>query len=216
MRLGGAEVRFTSVADGDFSDSARPNERAGAQRNVVDRVWKTVHQVHGSTVVTVDPSTDLDGVDADALVTTDPRVAVAVRTADCAPIALAADGVVGVAHGGWRGLMAGVVGETVTAMRRAGAGGIVAALGPCIHPECYEFSESDLVRIEERFGAQVRGVTSRGTAALDVPAVVRAALSAEGVELIHDEGICTACSSTHWSHRSRGDSERQATVAWLP
>lgn len=214
MRLAGAEVRFTKAADGDFSDAADAMSRAAAQRAIVDRPWKTVHQVHGDGVVVARTATPA-GLDADALVTTDRAIALAVRTADCAPVALAADGVVGVVHAGWRGLMSKVVERAVEQMRELGANDVVAALGPCIHPECYEFGAATLDEVAALLGEVVRGTSSRGTPALDVPRAVRAALAGAGVDLVHDEGVCTACSSAHWSHRARADAERQATVIWL-
>ena len=216
MRLGAAEVRFTTVDDGDFSDGALAGSRAAAQRSVVDLPWKTVHQVHGVAVAVVDRTTDTAGIDADALLTSDSGVALAVRTADCAPVALASDGVVAVAHAGWQGLSAGVLEETAAAMRARSGGRVIAALGPCIHPECYEFSPNDLDSLASHFGDSVRGVTAEGRPALDVPAAVRAALAAADVELVHDENVCTACSESHWSHRARRDGQRQATVVWLP
>lgn len=215
MRLAGAEVRFTKVADGDFSDAADAVSRAAAQRAIVDRPWKTVHQVHGDVVVVADAATPA-GLDADALVTTDRSIALAVRTADCAPVALAADGVVGVVHAGWRGLMSKVIERAVAQMRALGAEEVVAALGPCIHPECYEFGRAELDEVAGVFGDVVRATSAEGTPALDVPRAVSSALASAGVDLVHDAGICTACSSDHWSHRARGEAQRQATVIWLP
>jgi hypothetical protein len=217
LRLGPAEVRFTSRAEGDFGVHAIA-ERGARQLAVVDRPWKTARQVHGTRTVTVDATTDTVG-DADALVTTDPTVAVAVRTADCAPIALASDagaGVAAIVHAGWRGLLSGVVGEAVETMRSLGSTSVIGALGPCIRPECYEFGETDLDAIAATFGDGVRGVTTGGTPALDVPQAVRAALEMAGVELAYDAGACTACDASRWwSHRARGDAERQASVVWL-
>jgi copper oxidase (laccase) domain-containing protein len=83
-------------------------------------------------------------------------------------------------------------------------------LGPCIHAECYEFGPEDLDRVASRLGEGVRGTTSWGAPALDVPAAVRASL-AEVVDL----DVCTACSAEHWSHRARGEKERQVVVAWM-
>ena len=101
-------MRFTARADGDFGIGAA-DSRDGRMRAVVDRPWQTARQVHGSRVVVVDRTTERCG-DADALVTTDPTIALAVRTADCAAIALASDeGVVAITHAGWRGLVAGVI-----------------------------------------------------------------------------------------------------------
>ena len=167
-----------------------------------------MRQVHGAEVVVVDRPGHHG--DADAIVTATPGLRIAVRVADCAPIALLADGVVGVVHAGWRGIAAGVIPAALDAMRSLGATEIRAVLGPCIHAECYEFGAAELDAIAAQLGDDVRGVTSWGTPALDVVAAVRASLPG-----VVDESVCTACSSRHWSHRARGDVERQAVVAWL-
>jgi copper oxidase (laccase) domain-containing protein len=148
--------------------------------------------------------------DADAIVTTTPGLPIAVRVADCAPIALLADGVVGVVHAGWRGIVAGVIPAALDAMRSLGATDIHAVLGPCIHAECYEFAGPELDELAARYGESVRGTTSWGTPALDVPAAVRAQLPD-----VRDESVCTACSPDHWSFRKDGAAERIAVVAWL-
>ena len=161
------------------------------------------------------------GEAADALVTANPDVALMVRTADCAPIALAAaEGVVGVAHGGWKGLLSGVLAATTAAMRELGATKIEVALGPCIHPCCYQFSDADLDQVVEVLGQAVRGRDRDGNPALDLPAVVRAAAEQAGGELVFVDERCTGCAQAEgsplfWSHRVRRDPERQGVVAWL-
>jgi hypothetical protein len=185
--------RFTTRADGDARGRAE---------------WATVSQVHGRTVVVADRPGHLG--EADAIVTATPGVPIAVRVADCAPVALVADGVVGVVHAGWRGILAGVIPAAMDVMRSLGATEITAVLGPCIHAECYEFDGPELDQLAARLGDTVRGTTSWGTPALDVPAAVRAQLPD-----VVDRSVCTACSADHWSHRARGDVERQAVVAWI-
>ena len=170
--------------------------------------------MHGARVVTVMQPGEHVGEEADAAVTAVPGAVLAVQVADCAPVALVADGVLGVAHAGWRGLAAGVLPATVDAMRSLGAGHISATIGPCIRPGCYEFGAADLDAVAATLGEHVRGRTSSGAPALDVPAAVRASLAAAGVDDVTDVGTCTACSPDHWSHRSAGDPERQAVVAW--
>ena len=215
-RLGPAEVRFTGRAEGDLSANAGA-ARDARQLAIVDRAWRTAKQVHGARVVVVDEHTASGSIgEADALVTTDPAVALAVRIADCAPVAFAGGGVAAIAHAGWRGLLEGVLANTVATMRELGAPSVEAALGPCVHAECYEFGADDLDAIAERFGASVRSETSTGAPALDVPAAVRAALAAVDVDLVEDASICTACDAgSYWSHRARGEVERQAGVVWL-
>lgn len=217
------EVFFTGRDDGDFGPGAGPGGAGSPlqerQRTVVDRPWVTVRQVHGRRAVVVeDGVTDLGDTEADALVTTSRDVALAVKTADCAPVAFASTGgVVAVAHAGWRGLTDGVLAETVEAMRGLGATEIEAAVGPCIGPECYEFDDADLDVVAARLGDEVRATTGAGRPALDVRAAVRGALQALRVGLVFESSSCTACdgSGPRWfSHRARGEAQRQATVVW--
>jgi YfiH family protein len=211
-------VRFTGVAEGDMADPTGTDPTVERRRrSVVDRPWFWLHQVHGAAVVVVGSPQDETGQPADASVTAVPGMALAVMTADCAPVAFASpEGVIGVAHAGWRGLVAGVIEETVAAMRRTGAHSVVAALGPCIHAECYSFGAEDLDVAEERLGPGVRGVTSNGQPSLDIPAAVRIALGRADAALVADVDICTACSAGYWSWRARRDQARQATVVWEP
>jgi YfiH family protein len=183
---------------------------------VTERPVSWVDQVHGSRVVVVERPGDATGVAADALVTTNPGAALAVVGADCATVALASpEGVVGAAHAGWRGLLEGVLENTVEAMRQLGATTVEAALGPCIHAECYEFGADRLDEVADRLGASVRGTTAWGAPALDVPAATAAALARAGASLVHDEDVCTACAAEHcFSARARGESDRQALVVW--
>jgi YfiH family protein len=173
--------------------------------------WTWLRQVHGARVVTVTRPGEHAGEEADAAVTAVPGCTLAVQVADCAPIALTADGVLGVVHAGWRGLVAGVVPAAVEAMRGLGAGEIRARVGPCIGPACYEFGPDDLDRVAAVLGDEVRHDTGH----LDVPAAVRAALAAAGVTDLEQDPTCTACSDRHWSFRARADVERQAVVAWM-
>ncbi len=117
--------------------------------------------------------------------------ALALLGADCALVALSSpEGVRGAAHAGWRGLAAGVIEETVSEMRRAGAGEIEAVTSPAIHPECYAFSPSDLDALVALLGEEVRGHTAGGEPALDLPRGVAGALRRAGVR---DLGALAGC-----------------------
>lgn len=190
-------------------------EVAARRRALVDLPWTWLRQVHGADVVHVRTPGDGAGRRADAAVATEAGCALAVLTADCAPVALASpEGVLGVAHAGWMGLVAGVLERTVERMRALGATEVTAALGPCIHPECYEFGPDHLERVVARLGEDVRGTTATGTPALDVPAAVRSALAAAGVSSVDDVGRCTACEADYFSWRARRELGRQAVVVW--
>jgi len=209
-------VRGGSRWGGDFS-SPRPDEALEARSQLAQVPWTWLRQVHGAQVLVVSRPAEGRGSAADAAVTTCAGAGLAVLTADCAPIALSSpNGVVGIAHAGWRGLLAGVVEATVAAMRGLGAGSVFAALGACIRPHAYAFSPGDLDLVAARFGCAVRGQDEEGRPALDLPAAVKVALGEAGAELVADAGICTHCSVEHWSWRARRDRARQATVAWRP
>lgn len=204
---------FTGRAEGDLGRASEDADRR--RRAVVDLPWSVPRQVHGARVVEVNGPGQGNEEEADALVTTRTGLALAVLTADCAPVAFTSpDGVIGVAHAGWRGLETGVLGATVAAMRRLGATQILATLGPCVHPCCYEFGADDLSRLVGRFGPAVAAQDSAGRPALDVPAAVRADLAASGVAQSAGVDVCTACSDSHWSWRARSDVARQACVVW--
>jgi YfiH family protein len=100
-------------------------------------------QVHGVAVVTAtEPWAAGQGPQADGMVTDRRGLALGIVTADCAPVLFACSegAVVGAAHAGWRGAVAGVLEATVAAMTALGASArrITAAIGPCIAQKSYE------------------------------------------------------------------------------
>jgi YfiH family protein len=118
----------------------------------------TAHQVHSVTAVIVDQPQDADRRPrADAIVTATPGFAVAVLTADCAPVlyADAQAGVVGAAHAGWRGALGGILEATIAAMEGLGARRerIRAVVGPAIGQAAYEVGPE----FEAQFLAQDAG-----------------------------------------------------------
>jgi YfiH family protein len=156
------------------------------------------------------------GAEADAAVTAHPGCVLAVRTADCAPVILMSEHVVAVAHAGWRGLMAGVIENTIDVVRELDATSDIAAIvGPHIGPECYEFGADDLHTVAARYGDAVRGVSREGTPALDLGAAVTAALDALGIAAT-DTFPCTSCADDrYFSWRARKEAERFATRVFL-
>lgn len=204
------------VPSGDFSGCPPAALERPGIADIAPGPVTWLEQVHGNEVVVVRHPGDMAGRTADAAVTTARGAVLAVRTADCAPVALGSpEGVVGLAHAGWRGLLAGIVEATVAVMREMGAAQVEAAIGPCIAAHAYAFSRSDLVLLKDRYGTEVEGTTSDGCPALDLPRAVRAALEASGVGGVSESGTCTHCSPEHWSWRARRELGRQATLLWL-
>lgn len=130
----------------------------------------------------------------DALVTADPGVLLAIRTADCVPILLhdAEAGVVGACHCGWRGLFENLTAVTVAAMTRLGArpASVAAWIGPCIRAENYEVGGELLGKFASRYPDVT--ISPDGTR-LDLAALTRAQLLGAGVPEtgIGDSEICT-------------------------
>ena len=218
LDTGAVHVATTTRDQGDFAIDGDPVALAARRRAVVDRPWVWLHQVHGAGVEVVSRATvdQVAGVDADGLVTADPDLVLAIQTADCLPVVLwSAEGVIGAAHAGWRGLDAGVVEATAAAMRGLGATVIEARIGPCIHEECYEFGIDDLDHVAARLGDEVRGRSAAGNPALDLPRAFGVAARRAGIGSWGSDGSCTSCHPDRWfSFRARAEAGRMATVIW--
>ena len=207
-----AEIRFSDRHEGDFAEDS-PELR----RSLAAGRWTRLRQQHGSEVVTVKAPGDADGAAADAAVTATGGAVLTVRTADCAPVALVArEGVVAAVHAGWRGLAGGVVEAAAAAMRSLGGTELRAFVGPCIHPECYEFGREPLTELAEHLGRDVVSQTAWGTPALDIPAAVRSVLRRAGIGNVIEADRCTACEAAFWfSHRGRAETGRQVLATWI-
>ncbi|MYU21557.1 peptidoglycan editing factor PgeF [Streptomyces sp. SID8352] len=180
-------------------------------------VW--MHQVHGADTVVVDaPWGDHPVPPADAVVTAERGLALAVLTADCVPVLLAdpVAGVAAAAHAGRPGLAAGVVPAAVRAMTELGAdpARIVARTGPAVCGRCYEVPEemrAEVSAVEPAAYAE----TGRGTPALDVGAGVHAQLARLGVGDRSRSPVCTLESQDHFSYRRDRATGRLAGYVWL-
>lgn len=120
----------------------------------------TVYQVHGARCVEAADWAEQDRPEADALVTDRPGVLLGILTADCAPVLFcdAQAGVIGAAHAGWKGAVAGVTDSTIAAMEALGArrDRIVAAIGPCIGQASYEVDAAFRARLLDQEPANDR------------------------------------------------------------
>jgi YfiH family protein len=176
-------------------------------------------QVHGAGVRLVTASSsrarDRGLPDTDGLVTTTPGLALVMMGADCPPVLLAGDGVVGVAHVGRPGLAAGVLPEVLRVMREQGATQISARIGPGICGRCYEVPEELADEVEARAPGS-RGTTRRGTPSVDLAAGARRQLEDAGVDGVSEVGGCTLEQPDRFfSYRRDGRTGRHAGVVWL-
>jgi polyphenol oxidase len=164
-----------------------------------------LRQVHGAAVDVVDDRRGSDLLpEADAMVATDPGAVVVVRVADCVPVLLAdaTAGVIGAAHAGRPGLVAGVVPEVVAAMRRLGAQQISAWIGPHVCGGCYEVP-AEMQQAVAAVVPEALATTTWGTPSLDIGAGVRAQLEALEVAVV-DVDTCTRESADLYSYRRDG------------
>lgn len=177
-----------------------------------------VSQVHGTDVRIIESPEQLreEPVSADAQVTTHPGIGLAIMVADCTPIMLADPeaGVIGAIHAGRPGMAAGIVPETIAAMRNLGAADIHAIIGPSVCPRCYEVP----AELREEVAAVepvAASVSVTGTPAIDVAGAVAEQLRRAGVSIDHFSGTCTRESEDLFSYRRQRTTGRFAGVVWL-
>ena len=179
-------------------------------------VW--MNQVHGDRVEVVDGPRSSPIENTDALLTSTPRLALAVVSADCVPVLLAdaRAGVVAAVHAGRVGARDGVVARAVEAMVAKGAheADISVLLGPAVSGGNYEVPGAMADEVEAALPGS-RTTTSTGTAGLDLRAGIACQLKALGVVAIDVDPRCTVDDVSLFSHRRDAPTGRLASVVWI-
>ena len=177
----------------------------------------SVKQVHGTDALLVDrPLAEQDRFDGswDALVTDQPGVTVAVRTADCVPVLVydRRKRAVAAIHAGWRGAVAGIVPRTIELMVsrfRSSEEDMLVSIGPSAGPCCYEIDEAVLTPLRSGLSdwqEVVRGYQGV-KARLDLKELVRRQVSHAGIKPDHVTAVnlCTIChDDLFYSYRRDG------------
>ncbi len=208
---------------GDLEQHVQYN-RARLQTYLPRRpLWLT--QVHGTDVIN---AADMNAAEsrlppeADASITTQAGVVCIIQAADCLPVLFCDRNghVVGAAHAGWRGLLAGVLENTVMHMRNAGAEEILAWLGPAIGPGCFEVGKE----VVDAFWADNRETISAfkpiperpGKFLADLYALAKKRLNNSDVYRIYGGGLCTMTDQQRfYSYRRDGITGRMASLIWI-
>lgn len=202
---------------GDDAEDVLENRRRLRETLALKRDPAWLDQVHGTQV------TRLDGVAwqqcADASWTDEPRAACAVMSADCLPVLFADDAgsCVAAAHAGWRGLAAGVLEASVSALPVAPQK-LTAWLGPAIGPAAFEVGEEVRAAfVTQDSGSAAAFKPSRdGRWLCDLYAIARARLAAVGVSRVHGGDRCTFSEPREFfSYRRDGICGRMAALVWL-
>ncbi|MEO8454108.1 MAG: peptidoglycan editing factor PgeF [Sphingomicrobium sp.] len=188
----------------------------------------TVHQVHSADAVYVERAWPQDDRPrADAMVTDRPNLLLGILTADCAPVLLAdAEArIIGAAHAGWRGALAGVTDSTIAAMEGLGARreSIRVAIGPCIGQPSYEVDDGFRMRFLEEDPGNVRFFADEqwGKPHFDLEAYVEHRLLSAGIAAIEALHLDTCADPDRFysyrraTHRGEADYGRQVSLIGL-
>jgi len=238
---GGYATANLATHVGDCPQAVAENRRRLATSLGSDPLW--LNQVHGVTIWDGDrqtpfapsrgatharsgsplaPPFEADSPPtADGAVTATPQRWLALLTADCVPVVLAATDCrrVAVAHAGWRGLAAGVLEAAAAAVGAPFA----AWIGPAICGRCYEVDQPVIAALARRNPlptGTVRQSSRPNHFLVDLPAVAAARLFQCGAVAVVQSGWCTREAPETWySHRQEGpNTGRFATLAalWPP
>jgi YfiH family protein len=159
--------------------------------------------------------------EADASFATRSGVVCAIQTADCLPVLFCdtAGQVVANAHAGWRGLAEGVLENTVMRMREAGAGEIMAWLGPAIGAEKFEVGE-DVFQAFTHQNAKAQQAFKTASSAhkylADIYMLARMRLGNMGINRVYGGNYCTMTDvQNFYSYRRDKTTGRMVTVIWI-
>lgn len=202
---------------GDAPEAVRANRARLARALALPAEPLWLRQVHGRAVVVHDGRRAEP--QADAAVAFEPRRVLAVLSADCVPVALAsqAGDRIGLAHVGWRGLLAGVI-EATSAALALPAAELCAWLGPAIGPAAFEVGaevRAALVAADPEAGSAF-AANARGRWQADLAALARLRLARLGVSRIAGGELCTyRAVGQFYSYRRDSRCGRMATLAWI-
>ena len=220
-------------ADDDAAAIAENRQRI-VDALIPDAPLAKLYQIHSADVVRIlSEGAAQERPEGDAMVTERPGILLGILTADCAPVlfADAEAGVVGAAHAGWKGALAGVTDRMIEAMEKIGAKAdrIHTAIGPCIAQKSYEVDAGFLTRFcesdpeNERFfrdGRQDKGGADHFQ--FDLEGYVAARLAAAGVRTVEAMGLDTYSQPDRFfsfrraTHASEPNYGRQMSVIGLP
>ena len=222
----GLNVGFGS---NDDREAIEGNRRLAIAALLPEAELATVHQVHSAEVVVADRAWPQgERPRADAMVTDTPNLLLGILTADCAPVLFADHHavVVGAAHAGWRGALAGVTDATIEAMEELGARreNIHAAIGPCVAQPNYEVDETFRARFAEDEADNARFFVTgpAGKPHFDLESYIVHRLIAAGIGEVEALNLDTYADDGRFfsyrraTHRGEADYGRQLSAIAIP
>ena len=220
-----------SVSVPDDNENVYANRRRayGIYGRNMDTVVQA-HLVHGNAVAQVTQANNGTWIpQTDGIITNEPGCALAMNYADCTPIFLydPAHHAIGLGHAGWQGTVKDLPGAMVRAMVKAfgsDPAALIAGIGPCIGPCCYEVGEQVIKAVYETFPradalfvehmGEKRPFSQGNGPHFDMPEANRRNLADAGIQQIELSGLCTACrTDLFFSHRAEyGKTGRFGTI----
>ncbi|MBU3692152.1 MAG: peptidoglycan editing factor PgeF [Candidatus Nanopelagicaceae bacterium] len=177
-----------------------------------------MNQIHGAAVAEIEAGSDFSFTPSvDALFTTEKRVALVTLIADCVPLLMHSSGAVAAVHVGRKGLVAGVLQETLKVFKNHGitSSEISAEIGASICAQCYEVDIDIYDEVTKKVPeASTKILSPNGKPCLGVEAGLIALLEQQGIKW-SSVNQCTVHDSGYFSYRRDGITGRQAGVIWL-
>ena len=202
-----AEIDFTPLDfDEPLSEGQHAYLKVEAGRDIAQVFWR--QQVHGDNIIWAkgEPGDCRLHPDADAFVTNQIGLPIAIRTADCVPVFIfdPVKKVAGLVHAGWKGTAQRIAEKTVHKMEalfNCWPRDLKVVLGPAIRSCCYQVGPE----FQQHFPNDVS--EREGKLYLDMMAANQRQLIRTGIlkENILDSSICTACSTDCFSFRREGE-----------
>lgn len=217
--INGAYASLNLAAHVDDDPDAVLQNRAYLRRYLPnDPCWLT--QVHGSRPVWLD--SDCEILEGDAAMSRQSGVVCAVLVADCLPVLLCdlAGSVIGIVHAGWRGLVGGIIENTITEMREfSQSEQIIAWLGPAIGPKYFEVGEEvwkEFIEQDSRAASAFTPGKEEGKWHANLFDLARKRLAYSGIKQVYGGDICTFSDATRfYSYRRDGVTGRMAGLLWM-
>jgi YfiH family protein len=175
-------------------------------------VW--LNQIHSNLVIDAARSETLP--EADASYNMEPGIVCAVMTADCLPLLVCdTEGTcVAAIHAGWRGLLAGVIANTVDSLQKKN---LLVWLGPAIGPECFEVGTEvrDLFVNKSASFINAFRKQDQGKWLADIYQLARTELATAGIDRIYGGDFCTVTEQARfYSYRRDKETGRMASLIW--
>ena len=196
-RNGGKSIgiyKSLNCGPGSNDKKNRIEENLKIVKNKINKKSKKIfllHQTHSNKFIFLNKNFNFikRKIKADAVITNQPKLPIAVLTADCAPILLYDNkkNIIAAIHAGWKGAFKGLIGKVINFMKKKGCkkSDIYAAVGPCIGPKSYNVKEDFKIRFLKKdkknkiFFKNIRGIIY-----FDLPKFVRTQLKSNKIRNI--------------------------------